>query len=239
MRTAIVSDIHANRTAFAAVLKDLRETSPDLILHGGDLADSGSGAVEVLDRIRDLGWPGVLGNTDDMLAAPDSLEQFAAGAPQLAQLWAAIREIAAASRAALGEERIEWLRSLPRVRTYDDFVLVHASPESVWLAPGAEASDAELEKTFAPLGRAMVIYGHIHHPYVRGVSGMTVVNLGSVGLPYDGDRRASYVLLDDAEPTVRRVEYDIDCEIKALLESGMPHADWTAKMLESGRPQIP
>jgi protein phosphatase len=55
MRIAILSDIHGNRTAFEAVLADLQQTSPDLILHGGDLADSGAGAVEIVDRIRDLG----------------------------------------------------------------------------------------------------------------------------------------------------------------------------------------
>jgi predicted phosphodiesterase len=42
MRVAILSDIHGNLTAFEAILKDLRQTSPDLILHGGDLADAGS-----------------------------------------------------------------------------------------------------------------------------------------------------------------------------------------------------
>ena len=40
MRVAIVSDIHANQTAFEAALADLRQVSPDLILH--DLADAGS-----------------------------------------------------------------------------------------------------------------------------------------------------------------------------------------------------
>jgi protein phosphatase len=63
MRIAIVSDIHGNRTAFEAVLADLRQTSPDLILHGGDLADAGASPVEIVDRIRDLGWQGVVGNT--------------------------------------------------------------------------------------------------------------------------------------------------------------------------------
>lgn len=62
MRIAIVSDIHGNLTALEAVLADLRQTSPDLILHGGDLADSGSSPVEIVDRIRDLGWQGVVGN---------------------------------------------------------------------------------------------------------------------------------------------------------------------------------
>jgi predicted phosphodiesterase len=42
MRMAIVSDIHGNLTAFEAVLVDLKQTSPDLILHGGDLADTGA-----------------------------------------------------------------------------------------------------------------------------------------------------------------------------------------------------
>jgi len=44
------------------VLADLKQTSPDLIFHGGDLANSGSSPVEIVDRIRDLGWRGVVGN---------------------------------------------------------------------------------------------------------------------------------------------------------------------------------
>ena len=55
MRIAVVSDIHGNRTALDAVLADLRETSPDLILHGGDLADNGSSPAGIVDRVRDFG----------------------------------------------------------------------------------------------------------------------------------------------------------------------------------------
>src|ERR1039457_4332163 len=83
MRIAIVSDIHGNRTAFEAVLTDLRQTSPDLILHGGDLADGGSSPVEIVDRIRDLGWLGVVGNTDEMLSMPETFEEFASQSPKL------------------------------------------------------------------------------------------------------------------------------------------------------------
>ena len=68
---------------------------------------------------------------------------------------------------------------------------------------------------------------------------MTVANTGSVGLSYDGDHRAAYLLLDDSTPTIRRVEYDIDREIKALFNGGLAHADWVAKMLASARPQMP
>jgi len=90
VRIAIVSDIHGNRTAFEAVLADLRRTSPDLILHGGDLADGGSSPVEVVDRVRDLGWPGVVGNTDEMLFRPESLTEFASQLPKLQPMFAAI-----------------------------------------------------------------------------------------------------------------------------------------------------
>ena len=239
MRIAIVSDIHGNRTAFEAVLADLRQTSPDLILHGGDLADSGASPVDIVDRIRDLGWQGVVGNTDEMLAIPESLEEFARQSSAPPSLWAAIREMAAAIREALGEERLAWLRGLPRIQVHGPMALVHASPESPWRAPAHTASDTELESVYSPLGRPIVIYGHIHRSYIRSVSGMIVANTGSVSLSYDGDRRAAYLLLDELKPAIRRVEYDVDREIKALFGCGFPHADWVAKMLASGCAQMP
>ena len=97
MRIAIVSDIHGNRTAFEAVLADLRQTSPDLILHGGDLADAGASPVEIVDRIRDLGWQGVVGNTDEMLFNPESLTEFAKQSPQMQPLLPTIQRMAAAT----------------------------------------------------------------------------------------------------------------------------------------------
>jgi putative phosphoesterase len=239
MRVAIVSDIHGNLTAFEAVLADLRKTSPDLIFHGGDLADSGSSPVEIVDRVRDLGWQGVIGNTDEMLAMPETLEEFVSQSLAPASMWSAIREMAAATRAALGEERIAWLRGLPLVQTHGAMAVVHASPESRWKAPTPEASDAELESVYSPLSRPVAIYGHIHRSFVRSVSNMIVANTGSVSLSYDGDRRAAYLLLDDSTPTVRRVEYDVEREIKALVGCGLPHSEWVANMLESGRPQMP
>ena len=92
MRIAIVSDIHGNRTSFEAVLADLRQASPDLVLHGGDLADGGSNPVEIVDHIRQLGWHGVLGNTDEMLWRPESLREFSRQSPQLQPLFTVIEE---------------------------------------------------------------------------------------------------------------------------------------------------
>jgi putative phosphoesterase len=239
MRIAVVSDIHGNLTAFDAVLADLRDAAPDLVFHGGDLADAGSMPVEVVDRIRGLGWAGVLGNTDDMLATPQSLEDFAAGLPQLQAIWAAAREMAAWTRDRLGEDRLAWLRALPLRQVHDSLALVHASPASPWRAPSPEAADAELESVYGPLGRAVAAYGHIHRPHVRSVAGLTVVNSGSVSLSYDGDPRASYLLLDDGKPQIRRVEYDVEAEVKALAASGLPHSGWVAKILRTASPQMP
>jgi predicted phosphodiesterase len=59
-------------------------------------------------------------------------------------------------------------------------VLVHASPESTWRSPGHEASDAELESVYSPLGQPITVYGHIHRSFIRRVSEMIVANTGSV-----------------------------------------------------------
>jgi predicted phosphodiesterase len=222
-----------------AVLADLRETSPDLILHGGDLPHGGSSPAEIVDRIRDLGWHGVAGNTDEMLWNPQSLAEFASQTPQMQPLLGAIEEMAAATREALGEPRLAWLRGLPRTQMQGPMALVHASPESLWRAPAPEARDAELESIYSPLGQSIAVYAHIHRSYIRSVSNLLVANTGSVSLSYDGDRRAAYLLLDDFQPTIRRVEYDVDRELKALASCRLPHADWMAKTLASASPQMP
>lgn len=240
MRIAIVSDIHGNRTAFESVLADLRLTAPDLILHGGDLADCGSSPVDVIDQIRDLGWQGVLGNTDEMLTTPETLEQFAEQqSPHLQPLFTALREMAAAAREALGEGRLAWLRALPRSYVQTPVGLVHASPESTWRAPAPDASDTKLESVYRPLGMPIAVHAHIHRAYVRRLTSITIANTGSVSLPYDGDRRAAYLLLDETIAVIRRVEYDVDREVRALAGSALPHADWVIRMLESATPLMP
>ena len=241
MRIAVLSDIHGNLTAFEAVLADLRQASPDLILHGGDLADGGSSPIEIVDRIRGLGWQGVLGNTDEMLVQPDSLEDFASQSSAPLALWTGVREIASATRTVLGDDRLAWLRDLPRVKILESFALVHASPESCWRALSTEATDVELEAIYGPLGRPIVVFGHTHLPSIRNIEAHPelLINTGSVGLPYDGDSRASYLLLEGGRPSIRRVEYNIEKELKALSTCGLPGAAWTAKMLRTSSPQMP
>lgn len=239
MRTAIVSDIHGNRTAFEAVLADIRKMSPDLVLHGGDLADSGASPVAVVDHIREVGWQGVRGNTDEMLFDPESLRTFASQYPNLRDLFAVVEEMASATREALGEDRLAWLRTLPLLRVDGGMALMHASPETPWRAPTQEASDAELTSVYGSLGMPIAVYAHIHRPFVRRLSRVTVANTGSVSLSYDGDRRASYLLVDDASLEIRRVDYDVEAEVRRLGGCGLPHAAWVARLLEGATYRMP
>jgi putative phosphoesterase len=241
MRIAVLSDIHGNLTAFDAVLADIQQASPDLVLHGGDLADAGSSPTEIIDRIRSLGWQGVMGNTDEMLIQPTSLEDFASQSSAPPAIWEAIRQIATATREALGEQRLAWLRQLPRIKIQDAFALVHASPNSCWRAPSPDATDADLNAIYGSLNKPIVVFGHTHRPSVRTVDGTLklLINTGSVGLSYDGDTRASYLLLEHNIPSIRRVEYDIEKELKALSTCSLPGTAWTAKMLRASSPQMP
>jgi diadenosine tetraphosphatase ApaH/serine/threonine PP2A family protein phosphatase len=63
---------------------------------------------------------------------------------------------------------------------------------------------------------------------------LTVANSGSVGQPYDGDWRPSYLLVEDGRPHVRRVTYDLERERALLAASGYPHADLIAEMRQRG-----
>ena len=111
MRIAIVSDVHGNLTALEAVIADLRLTAPDLVLHGGDLAANGPHPAEVVDRIRDLGWPGVCGNTDEMLWNREDLTNYAVKFPKLQGILKILDAVIPWTCTALGEDRIRWLQA--------------------------------------------------------------------------------------------------------------------------------
>ncbi len=113
MRIAVVSDIHANLTALDAVIADVRKTGADLVACGGDLMSGGPRPAEVIDRVREMNWPGVYGNTDEMLWMPHRVSETQA--PQLHRIRdLVLTHTIPAILNAIGDERLAWLRALPR-----------------------------------------------------------------------------------------------------------------------------
>ena len=236
MRLAIVSDIHGNLTALDAVIADLERRGVDRVVQGGDLALMGHQGAEVVDRVRALGWPGIVGNTDELLWRPQERGVQERKAPRLAPLLRLLFDhYAPATAAQLGDERMAWLRALPAEHREGDVVVTHASPGDLWRAPGPGAQDPELEATYGPCAGALVVYGHIHRPYLRRLRRFAVANSGSVGSPFDGDPRASYLLVESGQGQIVRVEYDVEREAAAVGRSGYPDAERIADMRRRGR----
>jgi putative phosphoesterase len=225
MRVAIVSDIHGNLSALEAVLADLEDVHPDLVLHGGDLALGGPNPVEVVDRVRELGWPSVLGNTDEALGDEPAV---------LDRRGVFVAVAAARTRELLGPERVGWLAGRPMEQRVEGIAVVHALPGDCWGIVEHDALDEELRAAYGPLGVPTAVYGHIHHPYVRRLDGITVVNSGSVSLSLDGDKRASYVLIEDGIIEHRRIAYDVERVASDMLAMDYPNAAIYSDWLRTG-----
>jgi Calcineurin-like phosphoesterase superfamily domain len=190
----------------------------------------------VIDRLRGLGWAGVVGNTDELLWRPQERDRQESRAPRLRPLLKLLFEdYAPATQERLGEERPRWLRGLPAEYRQDRLVVLHASPGDLWRAPMPEADEQELATTYGPLQAMQVAYGHIHRPSVRAFGALIVANSGSVGLPWDGDRRAGYLLVENGNARVIRVDYDVESEAELLRRSSYPDAPRLAEMRRRGR----
>jgi predicted phosphodiesterase len=237
MRLAVVSDVHGSLAALEAVVADLRRAAPDVVVQAGDAAVLGPRPAEVVDRLRELGWPSLVGNTDEMLWAPGARAEQERRAPRL-RGWLDVLFGVLAPWAAerLGDGRIAWLRSLPAERRCGGALVVHARPGDLWRAPMPDAGDAELAEAYGGSDAELVVYGHVHWPFVRALpGGLTVANSGSVGLPWDGDPRPSYLLVDDGVAQVRRVEHDVGRAHRELAGAGFPLEDWLAAVRRDAR----
>jgi predicted phosphodiesterase len=240
MRTAVIADIHGNLTALKAVARDLEQTAPDVIYHAGDLAASGPRQAEVVDFVRARGWLGVYGNTDEMLWAPEKLDEILAKNPARGELRKILfEEVAPFAAADLGSERIAWLRGLPIELRVGETLILHASPSDTWRAPLANDPDEKFMESYASARAKLVVYGHIHHPHIRRLPDFTVANTGSLSLAYDGDPRAKYLLITNGEPSHRFVEYDVEAEAQLLRERKHPRPEWLTAMLRNGKYQPP
>jgi predicted phosphodiesterase len=129
------------------------------------------------------------------------------------------------SRARLGPEDLRFLATLPlsQMVTLDElrFLLVHASPRD----PLDEYGPADVgfwTRRLQNVDADVICVGHTHQPYILEVGEKLVINPGSVGLPRDGDPRASYAVIEDRRVELRRVDYPIDDTIRTIQESSLP-----------------
>lgn len=240
---AIISDMHGNLAALEAVLADLEGVSHDAVVVAGDLAMMGPRPKETMARIRALGVPTILGNTDVYLLADESTSH--------------VGELNAWVKGELDAGDVRYLTSLPREHRItppngrspeDDLLVVHATPTDVEavlnLEPdptGAFPLTPEGEAV-ALLGDAkanLIVFGHIHRFSQGIVGGQRLASVGAVGFPFDGDTRAAYGLAawDGANWALapRRVAYDHEAVAAELEARDIPLAALAAARLRTAR----
>jgi diadenosine tetraphosphatase ApaH/serine/threonine PP2A family protein phosphatase len=133
----------------------------------------------------------------------------------------------------LGATRRAFLSQLPdAIRLDDRTLVVHGSPRSARDAVRATTPVADLEAMFADSQARLVFMGHTHQPVIRDLPSRRLVNVGSAGMPLDGDPRPSYAILDPSaahgndtpDVLLHRVAYDLDAAV-AAFENGLAEAD--------------
>ena len=125
-------------------------------------------------------------------------------------------EVVEEARSKLSEDEIEFLHALPPTQRIGDVLYCHASPRNDVDIFTERTPEDRLVPLFAGLDVPTVVCGHTHTQYERTVGGVRVVNAGSVGMPYE-DEPGAYWLLDLVH---RRTPYD-GAELKASREEAV------------------
>lgn len=233
----IVSDLHGNGVALAAVEADLARTDVSAVVCLGDVAATGPRPHEVTARLRTLGWPTVLGNADAWLVDPQPPPADADAfllEVHAVDLWCADR---------LDRTDRAYLRGLPRTLTLrlgdaHEVLCFHGSPRSYQELLVSTTAGSELDDAFAGVTARLWLGGHTHQPLLRRHRDALLINPGSVGVPYQrlGTGRitrtppwAELALLRwtprSLEVSFRQVPVDPDAVIRDVFAAGMPHAD--------------
>ena len=199
MRILLIADVHANWPALQAAAAEPH----DVCLFLGDLVDYALEPAPCVAWVRDNARYAVRGNHDHG-AAQNVIVNGRTGYKYLTGVTRPL------TRERLQEPDLRFLSRLPAtcVTTLDNtrFLLVHATPRDPldeYAPPDVEFWSRRLRNVDADV----VCVGHTHLPYVLEVGDKLVINPGSVGLPRDGDPRASYAVIENYKVDVKRVEY--------------------------------
>ncbi|MEE8139015.1 MAG: metallophosphoesterase family protein [Thermoanaerobaculia bacterium] len=236
MRYLIVSDMHGNWEAFAAVLEDVHLESFDAALVLGDLVGYGASPNQVVEAVRTLPLPTyvIRGNHDKVAARVEEGEYFNAAALEAAR-W---------TTAALKAENLRYVRELPPgpLEIEQGLVICHGSPldEDAYVLSSDEA-----EAIFHEHRSPVTFFGHTHIPSlfvlregeieISVLAGDRVtmelepdarylINPGSVGQPRDRDWRAAYMSYDSTQRVVElfRIEYPLQSAQQRIVRADLP-----------------
>ncbi len=254
LRLAFLGDIHGNLPALEAVLHDIDQQTPDAVFLLGDLINRCPWTVEALDLLRERDWLSVQGNHDlilGLLNTPDIWPPFDEPRrfPLIYWTWEHLRPQDINYLRSLPHDLLIEIEDAPPIR------LFHGLPGDpfVGIYPGVEAEEIALK--IAIYDEPVLICGHTHQPLDRTFTGLRggsasaelncapllgattqiqpcqqrVLNPGSVGMPYNGDPRAQYLLLDLIEksgqkawqPRFRLLAYDRARVARAFQERGL------------------
>lgn len=235
MRFAVLTDIHANREAFEAVLADAAGHGIDRIVLLGDIVGYGADpdwCCDVAAALVAADAIAVRGNHDHAAAgAAESMSPLAKRALD----W---------TKTQLNAAQKAFLAQLPMTAEVEDLLFVHASasrPEA-W---SYVTSDTRAAPSFRACTARVILCGHVHVPLLASCDIGGVVReqafrpglpipllpsrrwlavIGSVGQPRDGVAQAAWALVDTgrAELTFRRTPYDAAGAARKLREAGLP-----------------
>ena len=232
MRILVISDIHANYTAFEAVLAH-SEGAWDFVWCLGDVVGYGPDPNECVDRLKVLPQLCLAGNHDWAALNRLDVRTFNPDARRAVE-W---------TRETLTQENTRWLEALPVTFVIGEYTLVHASPrEPIWEYI-LEPSIATLN--FPHFETPYCFVGHTHQPVIytladesgdaasalphynepRSLNGQRqIINPGSIGQPRDQNPDAAYGILDMGSGIFehRRIPYDVQAVQQRMLAFNMP-----------------
>ena len=187
MKIAIISDIHGNLEALKATLNDIEKRKTDKIICLGDIIAKGVHSKECIELIRKKCEIVIQGNCD---------EYFSMEHKNINQLNEQEQRRIKWNQSLINKEDREYLSNLPFC--YEFYMsgslvrLFHATPTINNKAIINVNKIEEKYQMFLPSEHTqsqnvadVVIYGHIHHPYMDKIYNKTIINIGSVGNSFD------------------------------------------------------
>jgi predicted phosphodiesterase len=217
MPTAALADVHGNLHALDAVLADPRLAGVDRIVVLGDVV-TGTFPAETLDRLSaQPGSVSFLRGNADRLALDDPGDWYE---------W--VRE-------RLGPERLATVRAWPLTFAIDveglgSIRCCHAVPSDDERPLTRVTPEDDFAAELEGIDEEVVVGGHTHVQFDRGVGSWRYVNVGAVGRPYEGRAGAYWTLLGPDVELVR-TDYDVEAAAEAVFASGQPNAEEVAETL--------